>query len=251
MTRESNILALADSHFTLHLLGPDEPDIPPEGGEETTVPLPENLVEDFADEVADMVDEVVDDYAQRTGWERPLVYGFADGVLAVSDGSWSTFEDSYFEDVRNPNFSGVDAEIDRIAADFEGSRPWDEAAKGYVRSAVTRTETDPSVLDQDLWATCAHGFFYGADAAYDQEWKIVVTPAGNLLLTDEDSIAEAAHAQMQMGSGSGSLMDRLFNLVGIDPDELKAALAEEAAEEAGEEAGEPVEAEVLDAETVK
>lgn len=247
MIDASNILAIASSHFTLHLLAPGEADVPPEGGEETTTPLPENLVEDFLDEALDMVDEIAELYVDKKGWEKALVFGFTDGVLAVSDGSWSTCEDSYFEDADNPDYAAIDAAIDEIVADFDGSRPWDEATKGYVRKAIARADADPTAMDQDLWTACAHAFVYGAEAAYDLEWKVVVTPAGNLLITDEEAIDDALMAKMAADSNSGSLLDRIFDMVGIDPNELAAALGADDADELDEE---PVEAELLNVEDV-
>ena len=223
------IMALADAHFTPHLLGPNEPDISPNGEGEGTQPIPENLAEDFVDEVADMFDDIAEDYSQYKGWQQALVFGFVDGVLALTDESWSTFEDSYYEDAANPDFAAADAAIDQVVADFDGSRPWDEAAKGYIRSAIARTEAKPSASGSFPWTACAHAFIYGAEAAYDCEWKIVVTPAGNLLITDEESIEEAALAQME--GKSGSLLDRVFDMMGINLDELAAAIGEDDPEE--------------------
>ena len=222
MVNASGILAIADSHFTLHLLGPDEADISPEGGEPTQEPIPENLVEDFVDEVADMLEEIAGEYSKNKGWERALVFGFIDGVLALADGSWSDLEDSYYADASNPDFEVVDAALDDIVALFDGSRPWDETAKGYIRSAIARAEEDPAASGRFPWNACAHAFVYGAEAGYQYEWKVIVTPSGNLLLTDEECIEEAAIAR---ASGeSGSLIDRLFNMMGIDLDGLAAAI---------------------------
>ena len=244
MITASQILALADSHFILHLLGPDEEDIAPvsddaeesaagkpaaEGDLASTVSaiLPENLVEDFLDEMLGMFEEVTDLYSDQAGWERALVFGFVDGALAVADDTWSTYEDTYFADAKNPEFAVIDAAIDRIAADFEASRPWDEAVKGYVRTSVAQSDNDSASRDWDLWTACANGFFYGAEAAYDLEWKFVVTPAGNVMLTDEDAIGEAAFAQMTAESeaGGGSLIDRVFDMIGIDFGELADAIS--------------------------
>ena len=224
MVNLAAILALADAHFTLHLLGPDEADVSPETGEESTKPLPENLVEDFVDEAADMIEEIAGLYSSEKGWERAVMFGFTDGVLAVADDSWSTLEDSYYEDAANEAYAQADETIDAIVQEFDGSRPWDEAAKGYIRSAIVRSDGDPSESGNFPWTAAAHAFVYGAEAAYEYEWKIIVTPAGNLLLTDEDSIDEAAMAQLE--SGKGSLLDRIFNAIGIDPDELAAAIGE-------------------------
>lgn len=238
MVSASRILAIADSHFTPHLLGPGEQDVPPaqpatnEGDaaaanqDNTNKFLPENLVEDFLDEASDMLEELEDTYAQHPKWDQALVFGFVDGVLAAGDDSWSTYEDSYYEDAGNADFKTLDAAISQIDADFDGLRPWDEAAKGYIRKEVKRSGDASAAQDQDLWTMCAHGFIYGADAGYDQEWKVIVTPAGNALVTDEDSITEAALAQIEAESGSGSLLGRVFDMMGIDLNELEAAVAE-------------------------
>lgn len=225
MVNPAAVLALADAHFTLHLLGPDEADVSPETGEESTKPLPENLIEDFVDEAAEMIEEIAELYSSEKGWEQAVMFGFTDGVLAVADDSWSTLEDSYFEDAGNADYAQADAAIDTLVQEFDGSRPWDEAAKGYIRSAITRAEAKPAESGSFPWTAAAHAFVYGAEAAYQLEWKVIVTPAGNLLLTDEESIDEAAMAQLE--SESGSLLDRIFNMIGIDPDELAAVIGED------------------------
>ena len=194
--------------------------------------LPENLVEDFIDEIADMFEEVHDLHSGHAGWENALVFGFVDGALAVANDTWSSYEDSYFESVQGEHdafIDEIDAAIDEIADDFEGERPWDEAAKGYIRSLDERYEGGLASADKAVWATFAHAFMYGADAAYDMEWKFVVTPAGNVMLTDEDSISEAALAQIEAesGPGGGSLLGRVFDMMGIDLDELTAAIGDE------------------------
>ena len=247
MITASQILALADSHFILHLLAPGEEDVAPvaEGTEDSAAEdaeslatkddlastvsaiLPENLVEDFLDEALGMFEEVTDLYADQAGWERALVFGFVDGALAVADDTWSTYEDTYFTDAKNAEFAVIDAAIDRMVADFESSRPWDEAVKGYVRTSVAQSDNDPASRDWGLWTACANGFIYGAEAAYDLEWKFVITPAGNVILTDEDAIGEAAFAQMTAESeaGGGSLIDRVFDMIGIDFGELADAIS--------------------------
>ena len=238
MAEPLDILKIADSHLTLHLLAPDEADIPQadnaqetsdaptEPADQTQSFLPENLVQDFLDEACDMFDDVEDAYGELVGWEKPLVFGFVDGVLAVSNDTWSALEDSYFENMDDPAFGDIDEAIDRLEEDFEGERAWDEAAKGHVRAEAARLEIDPSTLDTAFWTVYAHGFMYGADAAYDLEWKVVVTPANNVLLTDEDAVSEAALARLQAESDAngGSLIDRVLNMMGVDPDELAAAL---------------------------
>ena len=241
MVDELDIFRIADSHLVLHLLAPDEADIPQSEDAQTadTEPaepaapanptqdfLPENLVQDFLDEASDMFDDVEDVYAEASGWEKPLIFGFVDGVLAVSNDTWSALEDSYYENMSDPAFADIDAAIDRLTAEFEGERCWDEAAKGHVRAEVARLETDPATLDAAFWAVYAHGFMFGADAAYDLEWKVIVTPANNVMLTDEDAVNEATLARLQAESGANgsSLFDRVLNMIGIDPNELAAAL---------------------------
>lgn len=287
------IYAIADAHLTLHLLAPGEADIAPAGADEgagdaaagelaaadgasADAPaeqdskdmevanqsavagamrvLPENLIEDFLDEAAGMFDDIAESYMGHSGWERALVFGFVDGALAVADDSWSTFEDSYYEDAHTPDehdadYVEIDAGIDEAAGDFEGVRPWDEAAKGYIRAMVARSEGGIASSEPALWVACAHAFMYGADAAYDMEWKFVLTPAGNVMLTDEDAISEAALAQLEMESGKGSLLDRVFDMIGIDLGELAEALgADDDEDEEGEEDDKPVEAELIEVE---
>ena len=248
MANDLDILGIADSHLVLHLLAPGEADIPQDEDAQTesdalAAPadsaqsfLPENLVQDFLDEANDMIDDVADMYAGATGWEKPLVFGFVDGVLAVSNDTWSTLEDSYCENMGDSAFADIDAAIDQLASDFEGERAWDEAAKGHVRAEAARLEAGLATLDAAFWAAYAHGFMYGADAAYDLEWKVIVTPANNALLTDEDAMGEAALARMQAESDAGgeSLIDRVLNMIGIDPDELAVALGLDDEEGEGE-----------------
>ena len=256
------VLALADTHFTLHLLAPGEADVPASNADDAAAPagaadagaaqpdeaaesfLPENLVEDLVDEIIDMLDDIAENYNGNRGWEQALVYGFLDGALAVADGTWSSLEDSYYEDASNPDFADADAAIDDIVAEFEGSRPWDETAKGFVRSAVANAEADPAASGAFPWNANAHAFIYGLEAAYDLEWKFVVTPAHNLLLTDEDCLQEAAAAQLAAQSG-GSLLDRVFDMMGIDPDALAEAIDHELGEdEEDDDSDEPLEGEL-------
>ena len=251
MAKELDILRLADSHLVLHLLAPGEADTPqdedaqmtPDAPSAPAAPvdptqefLPENLVQDFLDEASDMLDEVEDMYAGTTGWEKPLVFGFVDGVLAVSNDIWSTLEDSYFENMNDPAFADIDAAIDQLASDFEGERAWDEAAKGHVRAEAARLEAGLAALDTAFWAAYAHGFIYGADAAYGLEWKVIVTPANNAQLTDEDAVSEAALARLQAESDAGgeSLIDRVLNMIGIDSDDLAVAFGLDDEEGEGE-----------------
>ena len=239
MMEERDIYEIADLHLVLHLLAPNEADAPQAETEDAQAApsfLPENLVQDFLDEASDMFDDVEDTYANSTGWEKPLIFGFVDGVLAVSNDTWSSLEDAYYENMADAAFADIDAAIDHLAEDFEGERPWDEAAKGHVRAEVARLETDPATLDTAFWAVYAHGFMYGADAAYDLEWKVVVTPANNVLLTDDDAVNEAALARLQAETGQGgSLIDRVLNMIGVDPDELAAALGIDDEDETDEE----------------
>ena len=129
MAEKIDILQVVNSHLTLHLLAPGEADIPHGNADEAgdtgesgdaaganaacgadqqegtafngAEPqpadefLPENLVEDFVDEISDMLEAEKSRYAKYQRWERPLIIGFLDGVLAVANDTWSELEDLY------------------------------------------------------------------------------------------------------------------------------------------------------------
>ena len=229
-----------DSHFVKHLAREGEQVTTDEttenAGAASPIPdAPDNMLEDLLDELDEVLQEFIDQYGRIDGALDMMAIGFIDGVLAQSDGSYSSYEDSYVEDMKNARFAALDKAIAEFSEGFDGNRNWDEAAMGYVRHVDGAGDKPAEDLDNATWQARAIGFIYGADLAEDYEWKIVEDPAGNILVTDEDAIQEYSTRKLVASSG-GNLLDRISDVLGIDLGALESALEEAAVSEAEVEA---------------
>lgn len=222
-----------DSHFVKHLVREGEQATADGTAENTGTAspapdAPDNMLEDLLDELDEVLQEFANQYGRIDGALDMMAIGFIDGVLAQSDGSYSSYEDSYVEDMKNARFSALDKAIAEFSEGFDGNRNWDEAAMGYVRHVDSAGDKPAKNLDDATWQARAIGFIYGADLAEDYEWKIIEDPVGNILVTDEDAIQEYS-ARMLTAASGGSLLNRISDVLGIDLSALESAL-EEAAE---------------------
>jgi len=226
-----------DSHFVGHLVRSGEEQV----GEDADAPLPDRpdvVLDDLIDELDGVLEELHEEFKQVPNAPVAVAYGFIDGVLAQSDSSYTTYEDSYVADKRNADYAELDQAIDEFSADFDGNRDWSEAAKGYARSVTQGSELERD-LNDGLWRAQAAGFIYGADTSEDYEWKVMQDSAGNILITDEEAIEEYSARQLS-ANGVGGLFGKISDMLGIDLGELEAAL-EEAADNEGGEGGESTE----------
>ena len=184
--------------------------------------FPDNMLDDVLDELDEALEEIHDEFDGSTEAVTAAAIGFIDGVLAQSNGSYTTYEDAYVSDMRNEAYAALDDAVTAFAEDFDGNRDWGEAAKGYMRHA-TQTDGEVTVdLDKVAWQAQAQGFVYGADLCEDYEWKVIQAPSGGIVVTDEEAIEEFSMRQLQK-QGQGGLFERVFNALGIDLDELKEA----------------------------
>ena len=236
-----------DSHFTGHLVRNNEDRVSEDA--ETPLPdMPDVMLDDLIDELDGTLEEVHEDFKQVPNAAVAVSYGFADGVLAQADSSYTTFEDSYVADMRNADYAEIDQAIDAFAAEFEGNRDWSEAAKGYVRS-LTQGDDPSHDLSDAIWRAQAVGFIYGADTSQDYEWKVMQDPAGNIIVTDEEAIEEYSRRQLSANGISG-LFGKISDMMGIDLGELEAALEEAAGDEDEEDAADGEAVEAADVEAV-
>ena len=221
-----------DSHFVNHLARPGEEEpagedtVEADGGELAPVDLPDNMLEDVLDELDGALEELHDEYGYSLEELTAAAIGFIDGVLAQSNGSYTSYEDAYIEDAGNGAYSVVDAAITSFAEEFDGNRDWGEAAKGYLRHVAKVDDGATSGVDGAMWQPQAQGFVYGADACEDYEWKVIQAPNDIIVITDEEAIEDFSMRQLE-ASGSGNLFDRVFNALGIDLDELKDAFGDD------------------------
>ena len=213
---------IVDSHFIKHLVRDD--DTVQAEGNEPIPDAPENMLEDFLGELDEALEDLHKEFDYSPENLSAAVFGFVDGVLACSSGEYSSYEDSYFEDSNNSTFASVDGPISDYAEAFDGNRDWGEAAKGYVRHVIATGETVPETIDDLFWQARAQGFIYGADLCEDYEWKVIQTPEGDVLITDEEAIDEYSMRQLEASGGVGGIFGKMFDALGIDMGEFEKAL---------------------------
>jgi len=272
MFDRDSLYNVIDSHFVNHLLRPNEAAAPADAADagddesgsgdaatssgmtarEGTAPraaasgaasadasrhvdAPENMLDDLLDELDGALEELQGDFSGSPKALTAAAIGFIDGVLAQSSGSYATFEDEYVEDAKNEVFDAIDEPITVFAEQFDGSRDWGEAAKGYIRHVAKADDGGAAELDEVACRAQAQGFIYGADICEDYEWKVLQIADGSVLVTDEEAIEEFQMRQLQ-DSAPGGLFSKFFNSMGIDLSELEEALGEIAEEEERERA---------------
>ena len=245
------IYNVLDAHFVNHLVRDGE--VVPAGeaesadagadatgaeGQALALDMPDNMIEDLLDELEDTLEELHGEYDYPPEALGAIAVGFIDGVLAYSNGSYSSFEDAYFEDAQNGAYAAVDEVVTDWAGQFEGNRDWGEAAKGYLRHAVKLDEGEAPEVDEVVLQAQAQGFVYGADLCEDYEWKVIQASSGCVMVTDEDAIEEFSMRQLEKSGAGGGLFERVFNALGIDLNELEAALGGVDDDDAGDDDGE-------------
>ena len=233
MFDHDSIYKVLDSHFAAHLIRnrEDEPTLNDAG--EALPDAPESMLDDLIDELDETLEDLHGQYGQAPKALNAIVFGFMDGVVAWSDGSYSTFEDEYIQDMRNARFAEPDAEVAAYLSDYEGNRDWSEAAMGYLRR-IAKSLENAQVDDADaLLLAQAIGFARGADTAEDYEWKVIQDLAGNIIVTDEEALDEFTFNRMN--ASGGGLLDKISSALGIDFGELESALMEAAGDEKADE----------------
>ena len=247
MFDRDSIYNVIDSHFVKHLLRPSENPAAIDAAlaaevesvaDGTAEPVPEidvpdNMLDDLLDELDGALEELQGDFDGSLKALTAAAIGFVDGVVAQSNGSYTTYEDEYVEDAKNCTFAAIDKAITGFSAGFDGSRDWGEAAMGYIRRAAKNDGDVPAELDEEACRAQAQGFIYGADTCEDYEWKVIQVGEGSVLITDEEAIEEF-HMQKLDDSSPGGLFGKVFDALGIDLKELEEAFAETAEGESEE-----------------
>lgn len=235
------ICKVIDSHFGGRLVCDNETEENADGDVERP-DIPESMLDDLLDEIEATLEELSEEREWPPKAFTAIAVGFVDGVLAYSNGTYSSYEDAYVADMKNEAYSTLDAIVDECSADFDGNRDWGEAAKGYLRQAIEASGASPDDADEDMCRAQVKGFIYGADACEDYEWKIVQTSDDRVVVTDEEALEEFTLRQLSGSKSGGGLLGRVFNALGIDLSELEAAIAGAVEEEELDEEDEAQEA---------
>ena len=222
MFDHDSIYKVLDSHFAAHLVRDYEDERAQGSSGETPPDAPESMLDDLIDELDEVLEDLHEQYGQAPKALNAIVFGFMDGVVAWSDGSYSTFEDEYIQDMGNVRFADLDAEIAAYTESFEGNRDWGEAALGYVRHVAVSLENAKVEGADALLLAQAIGFARGADTAEDYEWKVIQDSLGNIIVTDEDALDEFNFNRMN--ATGGGLLGKISNALEIDLSELESAL---------------------------